>query len=74
MVIKIIHYGQLLIGIIPKIAEHFPHMGPVLFLNIGIVILPARPRSGEFQSFPVTILIEDSINLTMLNFKLGPDP
>ena len=62
MVVKAIHYGQLFIGMMPEIAKYLPYVGPVLFLNIGIVILFVCPRPGEFQSFPSAIPVEDLVN------------
>jgi len=43
MVVKDILYGQLFIGMMPEVAKYLPYMGPVLFLNVGIVILFACP-------------------------------
>ena len=62
MLVKAIHYGQLFICIMPEIAKYLPYVGPFPFLNIGIVILFACPRPGEFQSYPSAILVGDLVN------------
>jgi hypothetical protein len=61
MVVKAVYYGQLFIGIMPEIAKYLPYVRPVLFLNIGIVILLISPRPSEFRSFPLAIPVDDLV-------------
>jgi len=47
--VKVIYQSQLFWGVIAQVSQGAADMGEVLLLDVGVVVLAIRPRSGRFK-------------------------
>ena len=59
--IKTIEALQSLVGIIAVISHQPTHHRPVLLLYMGIIILLVGARAGEFNAFPLAVVVEPMV-------------
>ena len=56
--VQVVHGGKSLLGIVANIAQELSDVGPVLLLDVGIVIFFVRTAAGEMDFTLITIGLE----------------